>query len=1308
MDYSADKQIAIARTLFNIAHSYLTKIDTDDEQEDKYEDNEKDKTIKKDIQQTKEEEVNGYGKYDDTFDKKQEKNSGLDNEIEFYLQVQVDSKFQQQLCTNVQNKDLKNPNPEIEIELKIEIPQEFDNSYLKNIDKEKQHFKEEVKKKSKKNNEFNQKKERENKQELIYPEINTDSEFRHGIKREIKLKQNISKENVLVDFGRKNINSLNTQDQTQKGIEIKSQVKGNSEVLLEHELHDQKNIHEDMESFNESVKTRIERLICEIPSNVQNIQEELYREIEELNNEISELNLGNFKELNIDVSEENSKKNYFPIFVNIFKNLYCSFIQDLTPFYNRLDQLSNDKTQTTVQHKLNDEFLKKLDILLQQKCNEGHQQVGNKMIRIVNQGVKMVKENKKFELKRAVGLQVNHEIEINGDIKVKDSQQNHLRQTQGGVNKDERVRNQLKEIDRKEKFQHYDLVIQYNHEISQELNGHAQPVLGKKIIVDFYQDAVKKFMYKYDKEELKKKLCKAGTDVIDQNQKEENKNIQVQLEFYKKVEEELQEKNEKQLQNYTEEEINQDLKVKSKENETEIQEDSDVEIEEFEEEMQDHFEIANNEHFEEVHENSKFKIGALERAIIVDSGVKIKYSENELQEDSDVDVEGFEGEILEFPEVKIDDFYEEPLENSDLDTEDLSDEEFNDINEVIEIVEDIKVESYYSVDDYIPSDKIPTSTCNEFNLKMDPNSKLTYNEEEKLKISSDPTIFTEHIKEKQTFTELKHQLNELSQEYKGYVQKKVFKELQHEVDDKQLQEMEKFPDTFNEVNLKTDEDFQKEIDELQNELCELKPEFMSDVPLSFEDDKSSKKFKKKSFNLFEKLYSIHRQLLHKFSESNEWPEKYFQPSCLLDVLFDDPTEFKPNVLVIILHSIDQGYSIKINTDRNSKSPKEYSFSYYEDTILEHMETEHLPPDLMDLLVTARPRLFYSGCVIAEIHDQRDEVPGRVYRLILRPSIMSIQRDIDLIITNNSDPTDKNFWSIDRRLGLESEILKKVYPVMCMDPSPLAGLVVQLQHQVLSRRTIVLNPLKRKNNFSKPIPLKTDLYNEPNDSLNTSMLSNESQGGSSKLMNTENTNIDNYILWKFDFRIKSLNLFKMFIMVITETLEISMVLCTNPKVDSIKKILRFKIQPQQYELRDYINIMLKIFQQRISSEIEVVRRYKFQGYSTPHSLKSVPSPLNENIYKANHADISQLVDIFINNSHIKYIPINKKLENMCTHDSGITKIKNEKSDLSLMQDNLDSGTQKTNETKENYKVIKTLKKVCCFVQQKSYQHIQTNF
>lgn len=105
---------------------------------------------------------------------------------------------------------------------------------------------------------------------------------------------------------------------------------------------------------------------------------------------------------------------------------------------------------------------------------------------------------------------------------------------------------------------------------------------------------------------------------------------------------------------------------------------------------------------------------------------------------------------------------------------------------------------------------------------------------------------------------------------------------------------------------------------------------------------------------------------------------------MLDVFFDDPNEFKPNVLVVILHSLDKGYSIKINTERNSKSPKEYFFNYHNDTILKYIEEGHLPPDLLDILDKTESKLFYCGCIIAEIHDQVDEVPGRMYRLLLRP------------------------------------------------------------------------------------------------------------------------------------------------------------------------------------------------------------------------------------------------------------------------------------------------------------------------------------
>jgi len=141
------------------------------------------------------------------------------------------------------------------------------------------------------------------------------------------------------------------------------------------------------------------------------------------------------------------------------------------------------------------------------------------------------------------------------------------------------------------------------------------------------------------------------------------------------------------------------------------------------------------------------------------------------------------------------------------------------------------------------------------------------------------------------------------------------------------------------------------------------------------------------------------------------------------------------------------------------------------------------------------------------------------------------------------------------------------------------------------------------------------------------------------------NIENYILWKFDFRIKSLNLFKLFLVFITETQEFSLLLCTNPKIDSVKKmryriyngqlnkkyfkdfyfytVYRFKIQLKQNELKTYIITMQEVLRQKISPDIEVVRRYKCQANSAPLSLRIVPSLFNDNVFKANHADISQV-------------------------------------------------------------------------------------
>lgn len=60
-------------------------------------------------------------------------------------------------------------------------------------------------------------------------------------------------------------------------------------------------------------------------------------------------------------------------------------------------------------------------------------------------------------------------------------------------------------------------------------------------------------------------------------------------------------------------------------------------------------------------------------------------------------------------------------------------------------------------------------------------------------------------------------------------------------------------------------------------------------------------------------------------------------------------------------------------------------------------------------------------------------------------------------------------------------------------------------------------------------------------------------------------------------------------------------------------------------------------------------------------------------------------MFINNSHIKYLPLIMNVGNMHAYNSKMTKFETEKKDLSLMEKKLATDTLNTNETKENSKV-----------------------
>lgn len=99
---------------------------------------------------------------------------------------------------------------------------------------------------------------------------------------------------------------------------------------------------------------------------------------------------------------------------------------------------------------------------------------------------------------------------------------------------------------------------------------------------------------------------------------------------------------------------------------------------------------------------------------------------------------------------------------------------------------------------------------------------------------------------------------------------------------------------------------------------------------------------------------------------------------------------------------------------------------------------------------------------------------------------SIQSDVNRII----EKCKPAHCSYEQRLKIESDLLRLNFPVMCMDTAPISGLVVQLQHQLLSRRTINLNPLKIKDpsNFEMDLSKKSQDDRLPKTELNKSQKS----------------------------------------------------------------------------------------------------------------------------------------------------------------------------------------------------------------------------
>lgn len=98
--------------------------------------------------------------------------------------------------------------------------------------------------------------------------------------------------------------------------------------------------------------------------------------------------------------------------------------------------------------------------------------------------------------------------------------QNSLNETQEAL-RQETVQKQSEEVDKKETHTKYDICIQYNREMPQEMSGNSKQVLGKKILVDFFEHALREII----NQSINEAKRKEGIEVIDQAQKEIYKKI---------------------------------------------------------------------------------------------------------------------------------------------------------------------------------------------------------------------------------------------------------------------------------------------------------------------------------------------------------------------------------------------------------------------------------------------------------------------------------------------------------------------------------------------------------------------------------------------------------------------------------------------------------------------------------------------------------------------------------------------------------------------------------------------------------------
>lgn len=215
------------------------------------------------------------------------------------------------------------------------------------------------------------------------------------------------------------------------------------------------------------------------------------------------------------------------------------------------------------------------------------------------------------------------------------------------------------------------------------------------------------------------------------------------------------------------------------------------------------------------------------------------------------------------------------------------------------------------------------------------------------------------------------------------------------------------------------------------------------------------------YNIMEKLKELYKELKGDKSCKEVNASQSLRSLCLMTIsrlpfqLNLSPSSFlldklvtreRLHTLIINLYPGNKGYSLAFRPGTstpvatNHRQPtgdnlqETASWLYDNAHLLDALDSEELPPLIIDFCNAHCPHLYYNGSVIAQIRDYRQSYPldiCDIHYVLLRPTATALWDEINGAVDAS--------WTFKERTTFESQLVLATAPPICLDPSPSVGI-----------------------------------------------------------------------------------------------------------------------------------------------------------------------------------------------------------------------------------------------------------------------------